>query len=114
MSGRGSADSEYGWDCHHMPRARNRQRKNWPGSACSFSSRSPAMYTETMPGASGRSPATRNRCRPSLRSGVITRYQSTSAATAAYMADQATRSSRLATNEAPLANWWLNASAMAR
>ena len=29
----GAAESEYGCDCHHSPRVRNRQRKNCPGSA---------------------------------------------------------------------------------
>jgi hypothetical protein len=42
------------------------------------------------------------------------RYQTTSAATAAYRADQAARAGRLPANEMPSANWWLNARAIAR
>ena len=44
----------------------------------------------------------------------MTRYQTSSAATDAYSSDQTKRAVRLLTNEAPSANWWLNASAMAR
>jgi len=43
MSGRGIADSEYGCDCQASDRARNRQRKNWPGSAPSASRSRPVM-----------------------------------------------------------------------
>ena len=39
----GSADSEYGCDCHHSPRVRNRQRKNWPGAASSSPRSRPLM-----------------------------------------------------------------------
>ena len=67
-----------------------------------------------MPGASGRTDCTVNWCLAALRSGVMTRYQSSSPPTTAYSADQATRAWRLSANAPPSANWWLNASAIAR
>ena len=45
--GPGAADSEYGLAAHQRSRVRNRQRKNWPGSAPSSSRCCPVMYTET-------------------------------------------------------------------
>ena len=93
---------------------RNRQRKNWPGSARSRSKFRPEISTDTMPGASGRTDCTVNRCRADRRSGVITRYHTSSAPTTAYNADQATRAAVFPSNAGPSANWWLNASAIAR
>ena len=48
----GTADSEYGCACHHMPRFRKRQCRNWPPDASSLSRCRPVMVTETTPGAS--------------------------------------------------------------
>ena len=55
-----------------------------------------------------------NWCLAALRSGVMTRYHSSSPPTTAYRPDQATRAWRLNANAPPSANWWLNASAIAR
>src|ERR1700722_965606 len=108
------ADSEYGWDCHARCLVRNRQRKNCPGTAPSRSRLRPVMYTDTMPGASGRTLTTVKRCLAAMSSGVRTRYHRIRAPTVAYMADQTQRAVKLSVNEGPLANWWLNASAIAR
>ena len=72
------------------------------------------MNTDTTPGASGRTHCTVKRCLAALKSGVTTRYQTISAATIAYRADQASRAVRFERNAGPSANWWLNASAIAR
>ena len=72
------------------------------------------MNTETMPGASWRTFCTVKRYLAAFRSGVSTRYQTIIAATVTYMADQATRAAVFDWNAGPLANWWLNASAIAR
>ncbi len=69
-SGRTAADSEYGFDAHHRSRVRNRTRKNWPDSARSSSRCRPVSSTDTTPGASGTTCATRSRCRSACRTGV--------------------------------------------
>ena len=45
---------------------------------------------------------------------LLTTYPDVLMATVAYRADQATRADRLVRNAGPSANWWLNASAIAR
>ena len=72
------------------------------------------MKTDTMPGASGRTYCTVKRCLAARSSGVTTRYQTISAPTVAYRADQAIRADGFERNAGPSANWWLNASAIAR
>ena len=57
---------------------------------------------------------TANLCRAKARSGTATRYHSTRTATVRYIADHQNRAARLLMNDAPTANWWLKASAMAR
>ena len=42
------------------------------------------------------------------------RYQTISAAVTMYSSSQAKRAAAFSTKAAPLANWWLNASAIAR
>ena len=110
----GGADSEYGDDVHHRSRVRKRQRKNWPDSARSSARWRPPITRDTTPGASGRTDATRSRCRQACRTGVTNRYQAMAAPTPMYRADQATRAAVFVMNSAPSANWWLNASAAAR
>ncbi len=44
----------------------------------------------------------------------MSRYQTISAPTVAYRADQAIRAVAFVWNAGPSANWWLNASAIAR
>src|SRR6516225_6450026 len=110
----GAADSEYGCEDHHSALVRNRQRKNCPGSAASSSRCLPPMYTEMTPGPSLFTPITVYPCRANARNGTATRYHSTRTATVRYMADHQNRAARLLMNDWPTANWWLNASAMAR
>ena len=113
-SGWGGADSEYGADTHQRPRARNRQRKNWPDSARSSSRCRPEITTLTSPGPSDWTAKTRIRCRAACRAGVTNRYQKMAANTTMYSPPHKIRAGRLEMNSAPMANWWLNASATAR
>ena len=69
--------------------------------------------TDTTSGASRRTAATWSRCRRLSRTGASTRYHSSRAPTVAYSADQPIRLAS-GTKSGPTANWWLNASAMAR
>ncbi|CAM5613123.1 hypothetical protein SALBM217S_05829 [Streptomyces griseoloalbus] len=82
MSGRGAADSEYGWELNRIPGARNRQRKNCPASAPIRCRRCPPISTDTTPGVSSMTAWTRMRCRRFSRTGVMIRYHRTSTVTA--------------------------------
>lgn len=77
----GGADSENGCAVSHRSGVRNRQRRNCPDSARSSSRSRPSTTIDTTPGPSGRTAATRIRWRPAWRSGVGTRWVSTSANT---------------------------------
>src|SRR5262249_32125240 len=105
---------EYGEEADHRPRERNRQRKNWPDSALSSSRYRPPITTLTTSGPSWCTAATYIWWRRAWRSGVTNRYQTMAPATPAYSDPQTTRAPRLSMNSAPVANWWLKASATAR
>ena len=61
--GRGSAESENGWACHHIPLVRKRHSKNCPPATARRSRCLPRQMTETVPGPSGWISTTSRRCR---------------------------------------------------
>ena len=65
--------------------------------------RNVAFKTETTSADSRRTPTTWNRWWSALRTGLTTRYHSTSSPTNPYSADQANRAFRLPANESPSA-----------
>ena len=69
----GARESENGCDAHQRPFVRKRQRKNWPGRASSRSSRRPSIRSETTPGPSAITSATRRRKRNACTIGASSR-----------------------------------------
>lgn len=71
-------------------------------------------WTETTPGASWWTAATRRRWRSPRRTGTANRYQPTSAATLRKSVYQAVWAVRFPTKSAPLESWWPNVRKTAR
>ena len=69
----GVDEIENGLACHHRPRLRNRQMKNWPARASRPPMSRPVTYTEVTFSDSGTTAATRSLCRALRISGVTTR-----------------------------------------
>lgn len=107
-SGRGAADSEYGWELKRIPGARNRHRKNCPASAPIRCSLRPPISTDTIPGVSSMTASTRMRWRRFSRIGVRIRYHRTSAVTVPYSAYQAVLAAGSTAKSLPVVIWCQN------
>ena len=84
----GARESENGCGDNHRSRVRKRQMKNWPARACSRSRLRPVIVTDTTPGNSVTTSATRSRYRNAPTSGAMMRKQTSNTSVATYKARQ--------------------------